>query len=199
MARLGCIVAVLVVPLLLLASPGRAGTRVHGPDSSAAPSHVTRAHDTALHRSGPSSEPSPSWAVPLVVAADYRTPVTTTTTTTTTTPPHPAPAVRAASVTPTTTAPTTTTTVARTTTTTSGNQETGQASWYQAPAGTCASPNLPFGTEVTVTDLANGRTTTCTVDDRQSPSTGRVLDLSESSFAQLADPSVGVIEVRLTW
>jgi rare lipoprotein A (peptidoglycan hydrolase) len=37
------------------------------------------------------------------------------------------------------------------------------------------------------------------MDDRQSPSTGRVIDLSEATFAQLADPSVGVIEVRLTW
>lgn len=197
MARLGCIVAVLLVPLLLLASPGRAVTRVHGTDGSAAPSHVTRAHDTAA-RTSLTSSPSPSWAVPLVAAADYRTPVTTTTTTTTTVP-HPAPTVRIASVPVTTAPPTTTTTVARTTTTTSGNQETGQASWYQAPAGTCASPNLAFGTQVTVTDLSNGRTTTCTVDDRQDPSTGRVLDLSEASFSQLADPSVGVIEVRLTW
>jgi rare lipoprotein A len=112
------------------------------------------------------------------------------------------PAVRAAAV-PVTTSPrpTSTTTLPPPTTTTTvpAHEETGQASWYQAPAGTCASPNLAFGTHVTVTNLANGATTTCTVDDRQDPSTGRVLDLSEASFAQLADPSQGVIEVRLTW
>lgn len=198
MARLGCIVAVLLVPLLLLASPGRAVPRVHGPNGHDAPTRAAHARDAVATRAATSS--SPDWASPLVVAADYRTPVTTTTSTTTTTLPHPTAAARPLS-TPTTTSPprTTTTTAAPSTTTTSGNQETGQASWYQAPAGTCASPNLPFGTQVTVTDLANGRTTTCTVDDRQDPSTGRVLDLSESSFAQLADPSVGVIEVRLTW
>lgn len=196
MARLGCIVAVALVPLLLLATPGHAVSRVHGPDGAATTARAAHAHEAVAAR----SSVSPDWAAPLVVAADYRTPVTTTTSTTTTTVPHPAPAARpAASSSTTVPHPTTTTTVAPTTTTTSGNTETGQASWYQAQAGTCASPTLAFGTQVTVTDLANGRTTTCTVDDRQDPSTGRVLDLSEASFAQLADPSVGVIEVRLTW
>jgi rare lipoprotein A len=197
---------VLLVPLLLLASPGRAVTHGRGPDSRATRAHASgagaaRAVDTGLER----SSPSPSWAVPFVMAADYRTPratttMTTTIVTTTTAAPHPAPVVRASAA-PATSAPppTTTTTRAVPTTTTPGHQETGQASWYWAPAGTCASPNLPFGTEVTVTDLANGRSTTCTVDDRMGASTGRVLDLAEASFAQLADPSVGVVEVRLTW
>ena len=150
----------------------------------------------------------PGWAAPLVVAADWRAAVTTTTTSTTTTTteaPHPVVEVRAASVPVTTVPPPTTTTVPPTTTvpsttsTAAGHSETGQASWYSAPAGTCASPDLAFGTVVTVTDLSNGNSTTCTVDDKQDPSTGRVLDLSESSFAQLADPSQGVIEVRLDW
>jgi rare lipoprotein A (peptidoglycan hydrolase) len=76
---------------------------------------------------------------------------------------------------------------------------TGTASWYATAGGTCASPNLPFGTVLTVTALSSGRSTTCTVDDRMDPSTGRVVDLAESTFAQLADPSTGVIQVRLTW
>ncbi|HLI74659.1 MAG TPA: RlpA-like double-psi beta-barrel domain-containing protein [Acidimicrobiales bacterium] len=50
-----------------------------------------------------------------------------------------------------------------------------------------------------MTDLSTGASTTCTVDDREAPNPGRVIDLSESTFSQLADPSVGVIEVRLTW
>jgi hypothetical protein len=31
------------------------------------------------------------------------------------------------------------------------------------------------------------------------PTVGRVLDLAESTFAQLADPSVGILQVQLTW
>jgi rare lipoprotein A len=77
--------------------------------------------------------------------------------------------------------------------------QTGPASWYGAPAGTCAHPSLPIGTLVTVTNLANGRTTTCRVEDRGPYQGGRIIDLSESTFSQLAPPASGVIEVRISW
>jgi rare lipoprotein A (peptidoglycan hydrolase) len=76
---------------------------------------------------------------------------------------------------------------------------TGEASWYGAPAGTCAHPWLALGTVVTVTDLATGRSTTCRVADRGPYAGGRIIDLSESTFSLLASPSWGVIEVRITW
>jgi rare lipoprotein A len=91
------------------------------------------------------------------------------------------------------------TTTTTTTTAPARPSQTGPASWYPAPAGTCAHPSLPFGTVVTVTDLANGRTTTCRVEDRGPYEGGRIIDLSESTFAQLAPPSTGVIQVRITW
>jgi rare lipoprotein A (peptidoglycan hydrolase) len=75
----------------------------------------------------------------------------------------------------------------------------GEASWYPAPTGTCASPDLAFGTVVTVTDLSTGASIVCTVDDREAPNPGRVIDLSQGSFAQLADLAAGLIDVRLTW
>ena len=78
------------------------------------------------------------------------------------------------------------------------NQLTGSSSWYQAPIGTCASPTLSFGTEVTVTYLATGASVTCVVDDREEDAT-RVLDLAQGTFAQLASLSTGLIEVRLSW
>jgi rare lipoprotein A len=56
-----------------------------------------------------------------------------------------------------------------------------------------------LGTVVTVTDLANGRSVTCRVEDRGPYQNNRIIDLSESTFSQLAPPSVGVIEVRITW
>ena len=77
--------------------------------------------------------------------------------------------------------------------------ETGDASWYGAPAGTCAHPWLAIGTLVTVTNLATGRSTTCRVADRGPFAGGRVIDLSKASFAQIASLSSGVIDVRLTW
>jgi rare lipoprotein A (peptidoglycan hydrolase) len=76
---------------------------------------------------------------------------------------------------------------------------TGEASWYGAPTGTCASPFLSFGSVVTVTDLSSGGSIRCTVEDRQASSPGRVIDLSYAAFAQLASPAVGLIEVRVSW
>jgi rare lipoprotein A len=63
----------------------------------------------------------------------------------------------------------------------------------------CASPTLPFGTVLTVTNNATGATTTCTVDDRESASYPRVVDMSPEGFAQIADMSQGVVEVTISW
>jgi len=75
----------------------------------------------------------------------------------------------------------------------------GEASWYQAAPGTCAHPTLPFGTVVTIVDLANGHTATCTVDDRGPYQGGRIIDLSYDVFEELAPVGLGVIPVRLSW
>ena len=90
--------------------------------------------------------------------------------------------------------PTTTTTVPP------RNHEVGQATWYsEAPAGYCASPTLPFGTVLTVVNNATGASTVCTVDDRETAGYPRVVDLSPEGFAQIADPSQGVVEVTISW
>jgi rare lipoprotein A (peptidoglycan hydrolase) len=78
--------------------------------------------------------------------------------------------------------------------------QSGVASWYpEARDGYCASPYLNFGTVVTVTDVATGYSIRCIVDDRQARNPGRVIDLSYDGFADLGRPSIGLIEVRLTW
>ncbi len=64
---------------------------------------------------------------------------------------------------------------------------------------TCAHRTLPFGTMLTVTNLNSGRQTTCVVRDRGPSSPGRVVDLDAEVFAELADPSVGIIPVRISW
>jgi rare lipoprotein A len=52
---------------------------------------------------------------------------------------------------------------------------------------------------VTVKNLANGATTTCKVEDRGPYQGGRIIDLSEATFSQIASPSDGVIQVRISW
>ena len=100
------------------------------------------------------------------------------------------------SSTTTTTRPRTTTT---TTTTAPPNTETGGASWYDYRAGECAHKTIPKGTTVSITNLANGKQTTCVVTDRGPYGGGRIIDLDRGTFAQLADPSQGIIQVRITW
>jgi rare lipoprotein A (peptidoglycan hydrolase) len=52
---------------------------------------------------------------------------------------------------------------------------------------------------VTITDMDTGHSIRCTVDDRQAINPGRVIDLSYDGFSDLARPSIGLVEVRLTW
>ncbi|HEV2427363.1 MAG TPA: PASTA domain-containing protein [Acidimicrobiales bacterium] len=149
-----------------------------------------------------------------------RHPPTTTTTrprrTTTTTRPRPAPTT---STTPPTTYPGETTTTGATTTTavtTTTKPATaakrtppkphryrfGVATWYDYIPGRCATSYLPFGTRIHVRDLRNGRTVTCVVTDREgreSKGSNRIVDLSETQFAELAPLRVGVIPVKVSW
>jgi resuscitation-promoting factor RpfB len=84
---------------------------------------------------------------------------------------------------------------------TGATTQAGKATWYDPPWGglTAAHPWLPFGTSVTVTDLATGRSVTVVVDDRGPFGTGRIIDLSPEAFAQLQPLGRGVLNVRLAW
>ena len=76
---------------------------------------------------------------------------------------------------------------------------TGQASWYYVGSElTAASPWLPFGTQVTVTNLATGTSVTVVINDR-GPFGGRLIDLSEYAFSRIAPLGQGVAEVRIAW
>jgi rare lipoprotein A (peptidoglycan hydrolase) len=70
--------------------------------------------------------------------------------------------------------------------------------YYDHPGGHCASPWLPFGTMVTVTNPDNGATVTCLVDDREAD-TARSIDLATSTFALIAPLSQGVVNAILHW
>jgi hypothetical protein len=187
--------ALFVVPLLLLqnesahahsVSTAASAVRSHAHDvplpgeAVNLPSHLVAYHDRLA---GTSATTTSTTAAPVATTTTAPTPAPTTTTT---------PAVVAEVI-----APTTTTTTAPPVST---NSESGQATWYsEAPPGYCASPTLPFGTVLTVTNVATGASTTCTVDDREAAGYPRVVDMSPSGFEQIADLSQGVVDVTISW
>ena len=181
--------AVVVMPLLLLQNGGDASASVHTAAASAAPAGVSVHRAPPHRRTRTAADPGPP---PVAIdSAPVRQVVPTTTTTTSTAPP--------------TTTTTTSTTVPPTTTTThpevmalSGVRTSGQVTYYAHPAGRCASPWLPFGTVVTITNPANDATVTCVVDDREAD-THRSIDLATATFAELAPLSQGVVYARLSW
>ena len=192
------VVTLLALPVLLFDTIAHASSGVT-PVAAAAPARV--------------AAPRVALAADLAVAATS----TTTTPTTTATAARPAPVTTRAStpVTPTRRpAPTTTTATAPPATTpptdatelpptgdgvAASNAQDGQATWYYYRPGECAHRTLPFGTVVTVVNLATGASVACTVTDRGPYGAGKIIDLDRSVFAELADPAAGVIDVRISW
>lgn len=81
----------------------------------------------------------------------------------------------------------------------SGGVETGVASYYDYIEGSCAHKTLPKGTVVKVTNLENGKSTTCVVKDRGPFIPGRIIDLETRVFAQIASINDGIFKVKIEW
>ena len=79
------------------------------------------------------------------------------------------------------------------------NIQEGVASWYDRCCMTAAHRTLPMGTRVKVTNLANGASVWVTIDDRGPYVEGRIIDLSDEAYKQIAPLSSGTINVRITW
>ena len=62
-----------------------------------------------------------------------------------------------------------------------------------------ASPWLPFGTIVRVTNLANGRSVSVVINDRGPYGPGRIIDLCSPAFSAIAPLGQGLAKVRITW
>ena len=82
----------------------------------------------------------------------------------------------------------------------------GKASYYEgrttasgapAGAGQAAHRFLPFGTQLSVTDMDTGRSTIVTVADRGPFISGRVIDLNPRDFAMLRNLRHGTARVCL--
>jgi rare lipoprotein A (peptidoglycan hydrolase) len=86
-----------------------------------------------------------------------------------------------------------------------GGIQYGQASWYDwdicdPPGLTAAHRTIPKGTVVTVTNLDNGKKVLVVINDRGPYGVpGRIIDLCDDAFAQIAPLPQGVADVQLTW
>lgn len=61
---------------------------------------------------------------------------------------------------------------------------------------TAAHRTLPFGTEVKVTNLRNGKEVIVTINDRGPFHSSRVLDMSKAAFDEIGDIDRGTIPVE---
>ena len=181
----------LALPILVLDNIPQTSARAAGRVETAAPL-------AAVVSLAPARAGAPTDATTTTTVEPATEPVTSATARTVATTAHVATSVRP---TTTTVRPTTTTAPPATAppTTAAPHTQTGQASWYDYNPGECAHPTLPKGTVVTVTNLANGATTSCVVTDRGPYGEGRIIDLDRSVFAQIADPNDGIINVTISW
>lgn len=77
------------------------------------------------------------------------------------------------------------------------NQKTASGERYQHAATTAAHKKLPFGSRVKVTNVANGKSVVVRINDRGPFVRGRIIDLSKSAFASIANLSAGVVKVKI--
>jgi rare lipoprotein A len=87
----------------------------------------------------------------------------------------------------------------------------GHASWYSLPSNitangermdpnelTAAHRSLPFGTQVLVENLSNGRSVVVRINDRGPFIGGRIIDLSKAAAASIGMIGAGTAKVRVT-
>ncbi len=87
------------------------------------------------------------------------------------------------------------------TTETTTHSETGKAASYEqrSPERGCAHSTAPTGTILSVTNTESGKTITCVVNDHLSTTSGRVVDLDTTLYAQLARSGAPSFAARVTW
>lgn len=77
------------------------------------------------------------------------------------------------------------------------NRKTASGERYQASENTAAHRTLPFGSQVRVTNVRNGKSVVVRINDRGPHVRGRIIDLSRSAFVQIGDPAAGLLNVRI--
>ncbi len=77
-------------------------------------------------------------------------------------------------------------------------RKTASGQTYNMHAFTAAHTTLPMGTQVRVTNLANGRSVIVTINDRGPFAHGRIIDLSRAAAKYLGFINQGTARVRVT-
>ncbi len=76
-------------------------------------------------------------------------------------------------------------------------RKTASGEVYDRGGLTCAHKDLPFGTRVKVTNLANNRSVVVRVNDRGPWVKGRIIDLSYAAAQKIDMIRDGIIEVKI--
>jgi len=77
------------------------------------------------------------------------------------------------------------------------NRKTASGERFNQDARTAAHRKLPFGTQVRVTNVTNGKSVVVRINDRGPFVKGRIIDLSRSAFKQIGDTDLGLISVKI--
>lgn len=80
-----------------------------------------------------------------------------------------------------------------------GHTQKGIASWYGADGLVAAHRTLPFGTVVKVTNLDTGKSVNVRIADRGPYVDGRVIDLSDDAFSEVAPLGSGTFNSKIEW
>ncbi|MBL0666184.1 septal ring lytic transglycosylase RlpA family protein [Aeromonas jandaei] len=76
-------------------------------------------------------------------------------------------------------------------------KKTASGELYRNNLNSAAHMELPFGSMVWVTNLANGKSVVVKVNDRGAFKSGRIIDLSKSAFSSIANIGDGIIKVKV--
>lgn len=77
------------------------------------------------------------------------------------------------------------------------SRKTASGELYRQSLKTVAHKSLPFGTQLKVTNRANGKSVVVRVNDRGPFVAGRIIDLSKSAFSVIGHTSSGLIPVQI--
>lgn len=77
------------------------------------------------------------------------------------------------------------------------NRKTASGDLYKHDLKTAAHKELPFGSNVKVTNVNNGKSVAVKINDRGPFVEGRIIDLSKSSFRSISNTSSGLINVKI--
>ena len=76
-------------------------------------------------------------------------------------------------------------------------KKTASGELYRNNLNSAAHMELPFGSMVRVTNLANGKSVVAKVNDRGAFKSGRIIDLSKSAFGSIANIRDGIVKVKV--